>query len=744
MKALHGMQSDIEKTNSDLRVLMNRKSNVWSNKRAIKRIVSSVSVIMMILSCTCYASAEDEYPDPDYSENVKEGGYIHYSYPVSIPFSENKSDSGYPIVRESTYYNAYEYGLLPSIRNQGEEGACWAFATIGSIEADLIHDGYSKDIDLSELQTVYYTSHQYVDPLNCHNMDEVTFSGSKTQWISNGGCQQMAYRAMMEGIGIVSEEVMPYDTDPASFSPADEYAYGHNEYQLKGAYAININDRAGIKSAIRDHGGVAVSFYTDDRYYNPTGNAFYCNLSSAEPNHAVMIVGWDDNFSRTKFKAKPRPESDGAWLVRNSWGDDCYGFNGYFWISYEDEGLIKGEYALAYDADTEVYGKTYAYFRNYSPMGYATIPAGQTVSVEFDAQEGDSITAIGFETFDADLSVDAKVTAGGRTVTGKVDTTFEGFYVIELAEDIVLTEDTTVKVELDFSNEVDFAIELPGTCEYNRINMVNVCEKGFDVGFQHMPYDPVIMMYTAPENEREVGVEGVALDKKTVELEIGKTDKLTALISPANASKKRAMWSSNDPDTVSVTEDGEISALKVGQAVITVTTADGGYTDSCTVTVKESSTGDEPGTGDNPGTNEKPETVTMLRLYNPNSGEHFYTKSEREKNSLVKQGWTFEGDGWTAPTSGDPVYRLYNSNNGDHHYTTSEREKNKLVKLGWNDEGIGWYSAPKETGKPLYRLYNPNCTGAGSHHYTTSEREKKKLIAAGWQDEDIAWYAIAD
>ena len=139
-----------------------------------------------------------------------------------------------------------------------------------------------------------------------------------------------------------------------------------------------------------------------------------------------------------------------------------------------------------------------------------------------------------------------------------------------------------------------------------------------------------------------------------------------------------------------------------------------------------------------------PSSVVMLRLYNPNSGEHFYTKSEREKKKLVESGWTFEGEGWTAPTSGDPVYRLYNKNNGDHHYTTSEREKNKLVEVGWTDEGIGWYSAPKETGKPLYRLYNPNCTGAGSHHYTTSEREKKKLIAAGWQDEDVAWYAIAD
>ncbi len=138
-----------------------------------------------------------------------------------------------------------------------------------------------------------------------------------------------------------------------------------------------------------------------------------------------------------------------------------------------------------------------------------------------------------------------------------------------------------------------------------------------------------------------------------------------------------------------------------------------------------------------------PEGYEMLfRLYNPNSGEHFYTKSKKEGNSLIDLGWNYEGEGWTAPISGTPVYRLYNKNAGDHHYTTSEREKNKLVATGWEYEGIGWYSETAENGKPLYRLYNPNATGAGSHHYTTSTRERDSLIKQGWNDEDIAWYGL--
>ncbi|MDR2976281.1 MAG: hypothetical protein LBV19_03125, partial [Streptococcaceae bacterium] len=49
--------------------------------------------------------------------------------------------------------------------------------------------------------------------------------------------------------------------------------------------------------------------------------------------------------------------------------------------------------------------------------------------------------------------------------------------------------------------------------------------------------------------------------------------------------------------------------------------------------------------------------VDMLRLYNPNSGEHFYTAGPAEKDNLVKAGWEYEGIGWVAPDSGTPVYR---------------------------------------------------------------------------------------
>ena len=140
-------------------------------------------------------------------------------------------------------------------------------------------------------------------------------------------------------------------------------------------------------------------------------------------------------------------------------------------------------------------------------------------------------------------------------------------------------------------------------------------------------------------------------------------------------------------------------------------------------------------------TNEPSNEVKMYRLYNPNSGEHFYTGSSSERDNLTAVGWRYECVGWVSPkTSQTPVYRLYNPNAGDHHYTTSASERDQLKGLGWVYEGIGWYSDDAKA-KPVYRQYNPNAV-AGAHNFTTSASERDTLIKVGWRDEGTAWYAL--
>lgn len=137
-------------------------------------------------------------------------------------------------------------------------------------------------------------------------------------------------------------------------------------------------------------------------------------------------------------------------------------------------------------------------------------------------------------------------------------------------------------------------------------------------------------------------------------------------------------------------------------------------------------------------------TTPMYRLYNPNSGEHFYTGSVEEVGNLLNAAWQYEGIAWNAPTnSGAPVYRLYNPNNSDHHYTTSAEERDNLVAVGWKYEGVAWNSAAPENkdSTPLYRLYNPNAD-CGSHHYTGSTDERDYLVSLGWKYEGIGWHGM--
>ena len=146
---------------------------------------------------------------------------------------------------------------------------------------------------------------------------------------------------------------------------------------------------------------------------------------------------------------------------------------------------------------------------------------------------------------------------------------------------------------------------------------------------------------------------------------------------------------------------------------------------------------DYTSTFSNPTPTPPANSVQMYRVYNPNSGEHFYTQNVAEKNNLVSKGWRYEGIGWNGPTSGNPVYRLYNPNAGDHHYTLNANEKNNLVSKGWRYEGVSWYSGGSNA---LHRLYNPNAK-AGSHHYTLNTNEKNNLVSKGWRYEGLAWYA---
>lgn len=128
----------------------------------------------------------------------------------------------------------------------------------------------------------------------------------------------------------------------------------------------------------------------------------------------------------------------------------------------------------------------------------------------------------------------------------------------------------------------------------------------------------------------------------------------------------------------------------------------------------------------------------VYRLYNPNSGFHFFTTNIGEANSLLRAGWGSETVGWKCPEKGTPVYRLYDKNTGDHLFTTSAAERKGLEALGWKHERIAFYSNTSKS-VPVYRLYNRN---SFEHFYTANSEERDALIRKGWKNERTAFYAL--
>jgi hypothetical protein len=130
----------------------------------------------------------------------------------------------------------------------------------------------------------------------------------------------------------------------------------------------------------------------------------------------------------------------------------------------------------------------------------------------------------------------------------------------------------------------------------------------------------------------------------------------------------------------------------------------------------------------------------VYRLYNHNTGEHFYTENTYERDSLKRVGWNDEGLGWQAATSGTAVYRVYNPNarGGDHYYTTSKYEAQSLVNKGWRWDNNGKAAFYSGGSVNLYVAYNPNAY-SGSHNYTTNTYEQNNLLGKGWTYGKVAW-----
>lgn len=210
------------------------------------------------------------------------------------------------------YWYAGDYGKKPVVRSQGRYGTCWAMTAVSALEAVL----------LPQEHIVF-------------SADHMSLNNASSQDQQDGGDYLMIMAYLSSWLGPVTEEEDPYGD---GYSPDGlEPAVHVQEIQM-----LENAETQEIKKAVYEYGAVHASLYmnrvltsAEKSYYNETYCAYYYPEEEVR-NHDILILGWDDSFSRFCFKQVP--DQDGAFICQNAWGGD-FGRDGIFYVSYSDANI---------------------------------------------------------------------------------------------------------------------------------------------------------------------------------------------------------------------------------------------------------------------------------------------------------------------------------------------------------------------------------------------------------------------
>lgn len=185
----------------------------------------------------------------------------------------------------------------------------------------------------------------------------------------------------------------------------------------------------------------------------------------------------------------------------------------------------------------------------------------------------------------ADLTIDQ-----GDEMIVEVETT-AGFGTGSTQLTATLSPETAINKAVTWTSDNDkIKVDENGVVSYNVIPLIQTLPASATITATSVDNPAVSDSITVTFTKATVHVTGVTLDRASVSMAEGATDKLTANIQPSDATVKDVTWSSSAPEVVTVDAAGNLTAVAPGDSVITVTTADGGFIAQCTVSVRADKT----------------------------------------------------------------------------------------------------------------------------------------------------------
>ena len=323
------------------------------NRRGILKIITVIVISTIIFSVSkVFANTDfsNLIREAEYSEeyknwlNLSDEGRMETLEPIKydiIPYQSNeeylKSMNNVfkaSILLKNSLGTRYSLkDVIPEnmiVKNQMQTNICWSFATIGSLETNLalqdkLHGNDVKVYDFSERHMTYSALR---NPFLDGEINEYGFSKN----IADGGNVIMSQAYLTNGLGAINEEDMPFENNEEDIDISEIQNKEVQTTVLDTTLFNNpITDEERLetinemKQYITNYGGLYAGVYGADVFnesYNNATGAIYCNDAKETPvNHAVTIIGWDDDYNVSNFNELKRPNNNGAWIAKNSWGE---------------------------------------------------------------------------------------------------------------------------------------------------------------------------------------------------------------------------------------------------------------------------------------------------------------------------------------------------------------------------------------------------------------------------------------